>query len=438
MLKRQISEQLIAFTGASPSVFHAVENIAVRLKNQGYTQLYEEQAWNVSPRGKYFVTRNGSSLLAFRLHGGEVQSEVRPFNIAAAHSDVPCFKVKFDPAIQSGPYTRLSVERYGGMNMSTWMDRPLSVAGRVICQTENGTAIKLINIDRDLLMMPNAPVHLHKTDGKSYNPAVDTVPLFGMGNKDGFMKLIAEAAGVEVERILGTDLFLYNRMPGSIWGESEEFVSCRGLDDLQCTFACTEAFLSPDCSDNPASTPVLAIFDNEEVGNGTRQGAASPFLWDVIRRLYKGHSEAEIRQAMAASFLLSCDNAHAVHPNHGGLADVIHRCYLNGGIAIKHNAGQKYITDGISEAYIKLLCAQADVPWQYYSNPADVAGGSTLGNTAATRNSLLAADIGIPQLAMHSSYETTGAEDTWNAVQMLTKFFSTGYHPVGGDRYEVV
>jgi aspartyl aminopeptidase len=435
-MHKQISEKLINYIDSSPSVFHAVENIVARLCDAGYTQLFEEQTWNIAPGRGYFVTRNGSSLLAFRVpsDGG-----LRPFNIAAAHSDVPCFKVKFDPAKQSGPYTTLSTERYGGMNMATWVDIPLSVAGRVICETARGVDIKLINIDRDLLLIPGVAVHLQSSDGKKYSPTSDMLPLFGMsGDKGDFMKLIAEVAGVEQSAILGTDLFLYNRMQGRIWGGANEFVSVRGLDDLQCTFACTEAFLSSDCTADPASTPILAIFDNEEVGNGTRQGAASNFMWDVLRRIYNNHSEEDMRCAIASSFLLSCDNAHAVHPNHGGLADVIHRCHLNGGIAIKHNAAQRYITDGVSEAYVKLLCSKAGVPWQLYSNPADVAGGSTLGNVAATRNSLLAADIGIPQLAMHSSYETTGVEDTWNAVQMLVQFFSTGYHAVGGDKYEML
>jgi len=434
---KPISKNLIDFVDSSPSVFHVIANVESKLKSAGYRKLLETERWQVKSGEKCYVTRNGSALIAFRAPN---EGKLIPFNIAAAHGDVPTFKIKSDPEMD-GKYLRLNTERYGGVINPSWLDRPLSIAGRVLVQDGNKVTVKLVNIDRDLLLIPNVAIHLQNNvnDGKKYNLTSDTIPLFaGSDSKGSFMPLIARESGVEESTILGYDLFLYNRMKGSIWGANEEFVSCRGLDDLQCSFSALEGFLAAESEEKPASIPTLAIFDNEEVGNGTRAGGASSFLMDIMRRIYRDRDEEDMRRVLASSFLLSCDNAHATHPNHPEFSDATNKVYLNGGVVIKYNAAQRYITDGISEAYIKHLCNSNNIPFQKYSNRSDLPGGSTLGNVVATNLSLKAADIGIPQLAMHSSYETTGVHDTGFAIDLLTEFFKSGYHATDGDDSVIV
>lgn len=406
--------ELLSFIDRSPSAFHTVHTAASLLDKAGYTPLFEGDAWELVPGGRYYVTRNLSSIIAFRMPLGTPTG----FSIAASHSDFPSFKIKEQGEILSGEFTRLNTEKYGGMICSTWLDRPLSVAGRVVYEEGGALKTALVNIDRDLLLIPNVAIHMNRNlnDGFKFNPAVDTVPLFGgNGAKGKFLSMIAENAGVEKERILGTDLFLYPRVPGSIWGADNEYVSSRSLDDLQCAFSTLKGLLLSD--GNPQNTengtvPVCAILDNEEVGSQSKQGAASTFLYDLLRRIAGEKSEEDFRRMLSSSFLLSCDNAHGVHPNHPEYADGQNRVSLNGGIVIKFNAAQRYTTDAVSEAVVKYLCRKADVPVQFYANRSDIGGGSTLGGIATTRVSINSADIGLAQLAMHSCYETAGVKDT--------------------------
>lgn len=416
-----ISKELFDFIDRSPSSFHAVKSLADLLEAQGYTRLFEGERWTLEEGRGYYVTRNGSSIIAFRY-----KEQFDGFAIAASHSDYPCFKIK-DKAELSGEFVRLNTEKYGGMICSTWLDRPLSVAGRVILMTEQGIEVRLLDLDRDLLMIPSVAIHMNRAanDGMKYNPAVDTVPLFGGKESKGtFLSLVAKELGVEEEKILGTDLYVYVRQQGCVWGSEGQYVSARALDDLQCAFATTKGFLA---AEGGASIPVCAVFDNEEVGSSTRQGAASTFLADVLHRICKEKDEEEYYRALASSFLLSCDNAHALHPNHGEYADPENKVRLNEGVVIKFNAGQKYTTDGISEAYVKYLCAKAGVPCQSYANRSDMAGGSTLGNIATTRVSICSADVGLPQLAMHSAYESAGLMDTAYMIELCKALFEGSF-----------
>lgn len=419
-----VSKELAQFLEGSPSCFHAVENMKKPLLNENFVELQENQKWHIQPGGRYFVTRNGSSLIAFTIP----QHGFKGMRIMASHGDSPTFKIKENPELETdGHYIRLNVERYGGMLCAPWFDRPLSVAGRVIIKDpSSGSFIsKLVNIDRDLVLIPNLAIHMNReaNNGYKYNAQKDMLPLYGdLAAKGTFMQTIAEAAGAAESDILGHDLFLYNREKASIWGASGEFISCGRLDDLQCAFASLKGFLTGDRQEYMA---VHCVLDNEEVGSVTKQGAASTFLYDTLTRVHDclGLTREDYLIHLADSLMISADNAHAVHPNHTEKADPSNRPYINEGIVIKFNANQKYCTDGVSAAIFRDICRTADVPVQTFVNRSDMAGGSTLGNISNTQVALHTVDIGLPQLAMHSPYETAGVKDTEYLIRAAREFF---------------
>ena len=422
-MDRKIAQDLLTFLDNSPTCFHAVEQMAGQLLAHGFDRLQETEKWNLTPGGRYFVTRNDSSLIAFSLPEGELRS----WRIMASHSDSPTFKIKEYPEIAADQhYIRLNTERYGGTIFSTWLDRPLSAAGRIIYK-ENGRLVsRLVNIDRDLLLIPNLAIHMNRdiNEGYKYDPKQDLLPLYGdIRAKGSFMRLIAETAQIEETQILGHDLFLYNRQKGCIWGAAEEFISSARLDDLQCAFASLQGFLQGEKQKHAA---VHCVFDNEEVGSGTKQGAASTFLKDVMTRVCESLSMTREEQliATAGSFMISADNAHALHPAHADKADAVNRPYINEGIVIKYNADQKYCTDAYSAAFFRDLCQDAGVPLQTFTNRSDMRGGSTLGNISSTQVALNTVDIGLPQLAMHSAYETAGIRDTAYLIRAAAAFFA--------------
>ena len=309
--------------------------------------------------------------------------------------------------------------------MSSWLDRPLSVSGRVVTVKDGKVQTRLVNIDRDLLVIPNLAIHMSRDINKGYefNVKRDMCPL--AGGKDGaLMDIVAENAGVKKDDIKGFDLSLYNRMRGTVTGTDNEYFSAPRIDDLQCVYTTLEGFLDSE-SENAIS--VFAAFDNEEVGSGTKQGAKSGFLRDTLERINAalGGDEEDYKRAVAQSFMLSCDNAHAVHPNHADKSDSTNRVYMNGGIVIKYNANQRYTTDAVSEAVVKYVCEKADVPYQLYANRSDIPGGSTLGNLSNEKVSLNTADIGLAQLAMHSAYETAGSKDTTYMINFVKTFYES-------------
>ena len=416
-----ISRDLIHFIAKSPSTFHAVRGIKAALLYAGFTEIREEDTWQIEKGGKYVVTRNGSALMAFTVP----QEGAEAFHITASHCDSPTFKIKEDPEIADGPYVKLNVEGYGGMIMSTWLDRPLSVAGRLLV-TENGhLAEKLVAIDGTMLVIPSVAIHMDRSvnQHKEWKVQKDMLPLYGMtGAKTPFMDVIAAATKVKAEDILAHDLILYSRVPGTIWGEEREFISSPKLDDLQCAFACFRGFTQ---GQKEKYISVYALFDNEEVGSATSQGAGSTFLANTLERLARslGYSYDETMSMIARSFMISADNAHSVHPNHPEYADPVNRPVINGGIVIKYSAAQKYATNAFSAAYFKKLCKDHDIPTQTFTNHSDNPGGSTLGNISNTVIAMPTVDIGLPQLAMHSSYETAGVKDTAYLVDAVTKFY---------------
>ena len=396
----ETTEKLLKFISKSPTAFQAAEETRRRFLEEGFAELKEEESWNLEKGGKYFVMRNHSAIIGFSIP----VNDCRRYHIIASHSDSPSFKIKENP--------EMSVNG-------------ASVAGRMIVHKNGKILEKLVDIDRDLVMIPSLAIHMNRdiNGGYHYNVQKDMLPLYsGSGEKGNFMRMLAEEAEIRPEDILGHDLFLYNRMPGTIWGSRNEFVSSPRLDDLQCAFASMEGFLQ---ADKKKVIAVHCVLDNEEVGSTTRQGAASTFLKDVLFRinLALGGDQESYLMALAESFMISADNAHALHPNYTDKADPVNRPVMNGGIVIKYNANQKYCTDGISTAIFKELCREADVPYQTFVNRSDIAGGSTLGNISNTQAAINTVDIGLPQLAMHSAYETAGVKDTESLIRAAKVFY---------------
>ena len=419
----ETTEKLLDFIEKSPTAFQAVDEMQKRLTENGFEVLSEKEYWKLVPGGKYLVTRNNSALIAFCIP----EKESRVFHIMASHSDSPSFKIKENPEIKvDNSYVKLNVEKYGGMLMAPWFDRPLSVAGRVIICRNDGLEEKLVDIKRDLVMIPNLAIHMNReaNNGVAYNLQKDLQPLFAAGNTDRtLLEIIAEQVGIKKEDIISHDLFLYNRMPGTVWGADREFVSSARLDDLQCAFASMEGLLR---AQNHGSIAVHCVMDNEEVGSGTKQGAASTFLKDTLFRINMGlgRTYEEYLMTLAGSFMVSADNAHALHPNYTDKTDPTNHPVLNKGIVIKFNANQKYCTDAVSAAIFKELCTKAGVPYQTFVNRSDIAGGSTLGNISNTQVPMNTVDIGLPQLAMHSPYETAGVKDTEYLVRAAEELFA--------------
>jgi len=421
----QVTEELIRFIEASPTAFHAVENIGAALEKEGFIRLSEGDEWALVPGGKYYVTRNMSSVIAFAV---PARCSALSYMIMVSHTDAPCFKLKTEAEADAfGKYVKLNVEPYGGSIFASWFDRPLSVAGRVIL-SENGTfTAKTVKIDRDLLLIPHVAIHQNRTvnSGYAFNAAVDLMPLYSSADGKGtLMKRVAEAAGVNEAAVVSADLYLYNRTPASIWGAEGEFFSCPGIDNRQCAYGTLQGFLNAVKTGEFAAVPVYASFDNEETGSGTKQGAASPFLFDVLSRIAETFN-TDLRRALASSFMVSADNGHAKHPNHPELSDAKNVPHMNEGVVIKSNAAQKYTTDGLSAAIFTEICKRAGVPTQLFANRSDMAGGSTLGSISNTQVSMNTVDIGLAQLAMHSSYETAGTADTAHLIRASEAFYTT-------------
>jgi len=418
----EILRDLMNFLDSSVTMFHAINECEKVLKDSGYIYLPENEKWNIRA-GKYYTKRNSSSLIAFDIANGDYH-----FQISAAHSDSPTFKLKDRPIIESNGYLKLNVEAYGGMIDATWLDKPLTLAGRVMVDTGCGIETRLLHIDKDLLIIPNVPIHFNReiNKGFAFNNQVDMLPVFSAGNlsEADFGKMLAKELGVKPEAILAKDLYLVNRQKATVIGYDNELISSGRLDDLECVYTSLLGFIEAMNNDH---INVFAVFDNEEVGSVTKQGAMSTFFVSTLNRINKalGKSDEDYYRAIAKSMLISCDNAHAIHPNHPELFDVKNRPVLNKGIAIKESANQKYTTDAFSRAVLKKILDNKNIPYQTFANRSDIIGGSTLGNLSNTAVSMNAVDIGLPQLAMHSAYETAGAKDVEYAIEALRAFFET-------------
>lgn len=426
----QFAQELIDFLYDSPTAFHAVENLRKELSNTGFEELKEEDKWNLKKGGRYFTTKNNSALVAFVVGNGEIENH--GFKIVGAHTDSPTFRIK--PACEmvvEGTYVRLNTEVYGGPILNTWLDRPLSVAGRVVLKGENILYPKnvLVNIKKPILIIPNLAIHMNRevNKGVELNAQRDTLPLLSLVNEElekgnYLLNAIAKELGVDAKEIIDFDLFLYEFEKGSIIGLNDEFISAGRLDDLQMVHAGIAALKEAPVTEG---TNVMVCFDNEEVGSSTKQGADSEMLANILERiaLAFGKEREDFFRALSRSFLISGDNAHAVHPNNPDKHDPTNRPVINKGPVIKINANFAYTTDSDSSAVYEELCKSAQVPYQKFVNRSDVRGGSTIGPISSTHLNIRSIDIGNPTLAMHSIRELAGVMDHTYVMRSYLEFY---------------
>ncbi|MFQ5449313.1 MAG: M18 family aminopeptidase [Nitrospinaceae bacterium] len=426
-----VCRSLLDFIDRSPTPFHVVHELGTLLEKDGFLQVREEDAWKLSPGGKYYVTRNGSSLMAFIT--GTKSPETAGFKIIGAHTDSPNLRLKPNPVYQKSGYVQLGVEVYGGVLLATWTDRDLSVAGRVILRSRRGSRSRLIRFGKPLLRIPQLAIHLNRevnTKGLILNKQTHLPPILGLSGdrvapETVLKDMVASELKCSAGDIVGMELSLYDVQPGALAGPESEFLFAPRLDNLASCHAAALALL-----DSPArtvETRVLAFYDNEEVGSETAQGGGSPLLKDTLERIllnYEGTRESFMR-AVARSIFISADMAHAVHPNYTEQHDSRHLPVLNGGPVIKSHAGQKYATEGISSACFELLCERAGVPVQKFVTRSDLACGSTIGPVTAANLGIRAVDVGNPMLSMHSIREMVGSEDHANIIRVFMEFFKS-------------
>ena len=422
----EYTKALFDFISTSPSCFHVVANIREILLKNGFTVLKENKLWQLEAGRNYFVEKNGSAIIGFSVP----KKDFYGFLVTASHSDSPCFKIKENPEMKSAGVVRLNVEKYGGMLMNPWFDRPLGIAGRVIVSESSGENIsvsqRLVDFGKNLVMIPSLAIHMNRTanEGHKIDVQNEMLPLISGNESFNLLDYLSVQTGIAKDSIAGHDLYLYNRDEPSVWGAEDEFISAPKLDDLECVFSTLQGFLN---SENSDFAKVFCVYDNEEVGSGSRQGAGSTFLKDTLRRINCcfDRTEQEYMAAVASSFLVSADNAHGVHPNFQSSADPVNQPVVNGGVVIKYNAAQKYTTDGISGGIFKEICRKAQVPFQIFTNNSNVAGGSTLGNISTSQVPFCSVDIGLAQWAMHSPYESAGAKDVEFLVKAIETFYSS-------------
>ncbi|MBQ6450925.1 MAG: M18 family aminopeptidase [Solobacterium sp.] len=427
-----MAKEMLTFIQNSPSAFQAVENIRNMLTKEGFEVLDENRPWKLEKGKNYVVTRNGTSVLAFKI-GSDLSEPC--LLMSASHTDCPSFKVKPNAVISDEHFARLNVEPYGGPIYTPWADRPLSVAGRVIVREGNRIVSRNVNVEKDLCVIPNVAIHMNRevNDGFKMNPQVDLLPLIA-GKKDfSLKKYLAAYIGIEEEDLLNFDLFLYPRTPGFIWGPEGEYLSSHHLDNLECAYTSLRAFIE---GKNDKNINVYASFDNEETGSRTRQGAASDFLRISLQKIADA-LDIDYTELTANSMMLSCDNAHSAHPAHPEKNDPTNHTYMNKGIVIKYNANQSYTSDGLSAAIFTPLLKKEDIPYQYFTNRSDMRGGGTLGNISNTQVSVLSLDIGLPQLAMHSPMETAGTKDVQTMIDGIRAFYNAHIQLLADGSYSV-
>ena len=443
------NRKFLGFIKECPTSYQTVNTLKKIFDEAGFVQKeeWEYGFWNKddafgSPDGEYkgYVIRNDSSIIAFRVPACK---SPKGFKIVCSHTDSPMFKFKDNGEYgNSDTCLKLDVEKYGGMITQSWFDRPLGAAGRIVCDVDGILDSILVNISEPSFIIPSLAIHMTRGNDASKTGISVQKEMQPVAADKGLYELIRKEFGIKQSDILGTDLYLYNTQEGCIMGENASLISAPRIDDLQCVYSTMTGFIQTRCQDKPERDEyikVYAAFDNEEVGSGTKQGAASTFLYDVLWRMNKalGKNEEEFYRAVAGSFMLSCDNAHAVHPNYRQKTDVTNCVYMNDGIVIKSHAGQKYTSDAVSVAVFRMICEKAGVPLQYFANRSDEAGGSTLGNIAMTQVSMNTVDIGLPQLAMHSAYETAGVKDTEYMVKAVETFYASHIQADSDGNYQI-
>ena len=427
---KKFAENMLDFIYESPTQFNAVEVSAETLEKNGFEKLNPKENWKLEVGKKYYTTKNSSALVAFKINSDEVEKE--GFRIIGSHTDSPGFRIKPNAEMEScGAYLKLNTEGYGGMILSTWLDRPLAMAGRVFLIGENPfkPVEKIVNINKPVCIIPNLAIHMNRSinDGYKYNKQTDMLPLVGLINeqleKDNYMvKLLASELDVEVEEIIDFDIFLYEYEKGCFTGANEEFISTGRLDNLSMYYSSVEALLD---SDSKSGISIAVGFDNEEVGSSTKQGADSNMLLNILERICisLGKDRQQFFEAIENSFIISSDLAHAVHPNVNSMADPTNRPVMGKGPVIKVHAGQAYTSDGYSISVYKEICRECGVKYQEFVNKSDQRGGSTIGPISSTHIDIPSVDIGAPILSMHSIRELGCSEDFYNTYKTFVKFY---------------
>lgn len=424
------AQELIDFIYESPTAFHAVENIKKILLSNGFAELKEDNSWNLQKEEKYFVTKNESALIAFVVGKGEIAKD--GFRIVGAHTDSPGFRIKSNPDIEAeGVYVKLNTEVYGGPIINTWLDRPLSLAGRVTIKGKNpfNPEIRLLNIKKPILVIPNLAIHMNRkiNEGVELNRQKHILPLLSLVNEnfekgEYLIRIISEEMNVKESDILDFDLFLYEFEKGSIVGLNSEFISSGRLDDLSMVHSGIKALTEAQASN---STNVMVCFDNEEVGSTTKQGANSPFLSNTLERIVLSQSKnrEDYFRTIAKSFIISCDLGHALHPNYSEKSDPVNRPIINKGPIIKISASQSYTSDSVSSAIYASICEKAGVPIQVFTNRSDERGGSTIGPISSSHVNISSVDMGIAIFAMHSIRELAGVKDYVYSLESFKEFY---------------
>lgn len=426
----QNANELIDFIYDSPTAFHAVESVKKILDANSFKEIKEDERWSLETGGKYYTIKNESAITAFTIGKGNLPEE--GFRIIGSHTDSPTFRIKPNAEMVSeGNYIKLNTEVYGGPILNTWLDRPLSLAGRVAIKSKNPfkPEVRLINIKRPILIIPNLAIHMNRTinQGIELNKQKDTLPLLSQINekfeKDQYLlTTIAKELGVDKESIIDFDLFLYEFEKGSIVGLNQEFISSGRLDDLAMVHSSVKAIVNTKRS---AGVNVCVCFDNEEVGSSTKQGADSPMLSVILERIAMslGLDREDYFRALSNSFIISADLAHAVHPNCGEKADPVLRPMINKGPVIKVSASQSYTSDSVSTAIYSEICRKAKVPVQKFTNRSDERGGSTIGPISSNHLAIKSVDMGTPILSMHSIRELGGVQDHTYVIKSFEEFY---------------
>ncbi len=419
---KNLENNMIDFINNTPNAYSCADNLRKLLIDKGFIELYENDDWhNLEKNNKYFVVRGDSALIAFELPNNK---EKIGFNIVAAHSDSPSFHIKPNSDIFENNYLKLNTDSYGGMINYSWLDRPLSLAGRVIIYEDGIYKTQIINIDKDLMIIPSQAIHINRdvNSKNELNLQIDMLPIISLSNKKSLIDIIMDhldAKGITYDNICDYDLYLYNRDKGKFVGLNDEFILSPRLDDLASLFPAFTSFIEAKNND---VINVLCAFDNEEIGSLTKSGADSDFLISTLKRI-ADELNFNLYVALKNSFIVSADNAHAIHPNAQSKSDPTNKVFLNKGIVIKHHIN--YTTDSISSSIFKGICENANVPYQDFASRSDLRSGSTLGKINQSHVGVDSVDIGIPQLAMHSANETIGTKDILYMYKALLEFYNT-------------
>lgn len=427
-MRNQLNDELIAFLNESHNEYLAANVIRKILSKSGFKEIKENETWNLKENSKYFFLRNGNSLVAFATPYKLNKSEFY-YKIISSHLDSPALKLKENPAVCTNFYEKWKVEVYGGLINSTYVDRPLGLAGRLIVNTKNGLETRIVDTKKAVAVIPNVAIHQNRNinNGFIYNPQVDLLPLAGVGEKAHYFDEIISSFLKDDEDIVSYDLYLYNFDRAQYVGFNDDLICGQKEDDLSSAFLSLKALIDSETNYNESGIKIAAFFNNEETGSLSFSGADSDLLKSTLRRiaLFFNAKEDEYLTAIKKSFVLSADNGHAIHPNHPEMSDDKNLCILNKGILLKFNSNMAYTSDAFTSAFVKTLCKDNNIPYQVFFNRSDIRGGSTLGNISISQESILTADIGMPQLAMHSSFETIGSEDTKHMFNLMSSFYKT-------------